>query len=394
MRFYPKQHQFYCGIDLHARTMYLCILNQVGEMLVHRNMPAAPDPFLKTIAPYREEVVVCVEGLFTWYWLADLCAQAGMPFVLGHALYMKAIHGGKATHDKIDSQKIAALLRGGMLPQASVYPAAMRATRDLLRRRMHLARKRAALLAHVQKTNSQDTLPAIGKKIAYKANRDGVAERFADAAVPKSIEGDLARISYDDELLRDVELTRLKTANHHDANTLYLLQTVPGIGKILSLVLLYEIHDINRFPTVPDFVSSCRLVKCAKDSAGKRVGTSGTKIGNAPLKWAFSDAAVLFLRDHPPAQTDLARVEKKHDKGNALTVLAHKLAPAVYDMLKRHMVFDRDQFFHRSGRRADEPGASLDTQGMNLPDALDTAASMASLNAQAHIGRHTLSPAL
>ena len=61
MRFYTQQHQFYCGIDLHARTMYLCILNQAGEMLVHRNMPAAPEPFLKTIAPYREDVVVCVD---------------------------------------------------------------------------------------------------------------------------------------------------------------------------------------------------------------------------------------------------------------------------------------------------------------------------------------------
>ena len=265
--------------------------------------------------------------------------------MLGHALYMKAIHGGKAKNDTIDSQKIAALLRGGMLPQAYVYPATMRATRDLLRRRMHLARKRAELLAHVQNTNSQDHLPAIGNKIAYKANRDGVAERFADPAVHKSIEVDLALISSYDELRRDVELTSLKTAKHHDANTLYLLQTVPGIGKILSLVLLYEIHDINRFPTIQDVVSYCRLVKCAKESAGKRLGTSGTTIGNAHLTWAFSEAAVLFLRDHPPAQKDLARLEKTHDKGKALAVLAHQLARAVYDMLERHVASDTDQFF-------------------------------------------------
>ena len=75
--------------------------------------------------------------------------------MLGHALYMKAIHGGKTKNDKIDAQKIAVLLRGGMLPQAYVYPAAMRAPRDLLRRRTHLLRKRAELLAHIQNTNSQ-----------------------------------------------------------------------------------------------------------------------------------------------------------------------------------------------------------------------------------------------
>ena len=302
MRFYTQQHQFYCGIDLHARTMYLCILNRDGEILVHRNMPAGPEPFLKAIAPYREDVVVCVECIFTWYWLADLCAREGLPFVLGHALYMKAIHGGKAKNDKIDAQKIAVLLRGGMLPQAYVYPAEMRATRDMLRRRLHLTRKRAELLAHIQNTNSQYNLPEIGKKIAYKANRGGVAERFPDPAVHKSVEVDLALIDFYDQLLRDVELTIVQTAKQHDAQTLYRLQSVPGIGKILSLVLLYERHDITRFPRVQDFVSYCRLVKCAKESAGKRYGTAGTKIGNAYLTWAFSEAAVLFLRTNPAGQ--------------------------------------------------------------------------------------------
>jgi hypothetical protein len=196
MRFYINQHPFYCGIDLHARSMYVCIVSHDGKIVLHRNMKAAPEPFLKAIAPYREGLVVAVACIFTWYWLADLCAAEDIPFVLGHALYMKAIHGGKAKNDKIDSQKIAALLRGGMLPQAYVYPAEMRATRDLLRRRTYLMRKRSELLSHVQNTNSQYNLPEIGKKIAYKANRTGVAERFDDAAVQKTIGVDLALITY------------------------------------------------------------------------------------------------------------------------------------------------------------------------------------------------------
>jgi transposase len=344
MRFYTNQHHFYCGIDLHARSMYVCIVSHDGEILLHRNMPAAPAPFLKAIAPYRDGLVVAVECIFTWYWLADLCADEGIPFVLGHALYMKAIHGGKAKNDKIDSQKIAALLRGGMLPKAYVYPAQMRATRDLLRRRTHLMRKRAELLSHVQNTNSQYNLPEIGKKIAYKANREGVAERFREAAVQKTIEVDLALITYYDELLKDLELYILKIAKHHDAHTLYLLQTVPGIGKILSLVLLYEIHRIARFPSVQEFASYCRLVKCSKESGGKRVGTSGKKIGNAHLKWAFSEAATLFLRNNPQGQKLLSRLEKKHDKGKALSILAHKLGRAVYYMLKRKVAFDMKLF--------------------------------------------------
>ena len=156
----------------------------------------------------------------------------------------------------------------------------------------------------------------------------------------KSLEVDLALITYDDELLRDLELTIVQTAKHHDAQTLYLRQTVPGIGTILSLVLLYEMHDIERFPRVQDFASSCRLVKCARESAGTRSGTSGNTMGHAHLQWAFSEAAVLCLRDNPAAQKFLARFEKKHRKGQAFTILAHTLARAVYSMLKRQTAFD------------------------------------------------------
>jgi transposase len=166
-------------------------------------MPAGPEPLLKTIAPDRTDLVVCVECIFPWYWLADLCAREGIPFVLGHALYMKAIHmkaihGGKAKNDQLDAHKIAVRLRGGMLPQAYVYPAEMRATRDLLRRRLPLTRQRAALLTHVQQTNWPYNLPELGQKIAYKAHRRGVAARFPDPAVHKRVEVDLALIDFYD----------------------------------------------------------------------------------------------------------------------------------------------------------------------------------------------------
>src|SRR5438093_4329961 len=206
MRFYTTPHRYYCGIDLHARRMYICVLDAQGKILVHRNGPATPEHLLTTIAAYRADVVVAVECIFTWYWLADLCSKENIPFVLGHALYMKAIHGGKAKNDKIDAHKIAVLLRGGMLPMAYVYPALMRSTRDLLRRRMHLMHKRSELLTHIQNTNSQYCLPQFGKKIAYKKNRHALAEHFADSCVRHFIEMDFSLIDHYDKLLTKVEL--------------------------------------------------------------------------------------------------------------------------------------------------------------------------------------------
>src|SRR5712691_1249998 len=127
MRLYNTQHPFDCGIDLHARAMDVCLLHQAGETLRHRHMQTTPEAFLTVMAPSRPEIVVAVECLFPWPWLADLCADAAIPVVLGHALSMKALHGGKATNDQIDAQKSAVLLRGGLLPQASVSPAGRRA---------------------------------------------------------------------------------------------------------------------------------------------------------------------------------------------------------------------------------------------------------------------------
>jgi transposase len=207
-------------------------------------------------------------------------------------------------------------------------------------------RQRAALLTHVQQTNSQYNLPEIGKNIAYKANREGVAERFPEPAIQKSIEVDLTLLGHYDQLLTELELAIVNTAKAHNAQVFYRLRSIPGVGKILALVLLYEIHDIQRFPRVQEFVSYCRLVKCAKESAGKRYGTSGSKIGNAYLKWALSEAAVLFLRNNPAGQKYLARLDKKHGKGKALTILAHKLGRAVYYMLKRDTAFDLDKFLN------------------------------------------------
>jgi len=344
MRFYNRQHQFYCGIDLHVKTMYVCILDTAGQVLVHRNVPSTPAAFLEIVAPCRAELVVAVECMFTWYWLADLCAAEGIAFVLGHALAMKAIHGGKAKNDKIDSYKIAVLLRGGMLPQAYVYPAAMRSTRDLLRRRLHLVRKRGQLLAHIQNTRAQYNLPAFEKRLAYPGNRDGVVEHFPDPIVRKSIEVDVALIDQYDALITDLELTIVREAKRHDADAFHRIRSVPGIGKILTLTILYEIHDITRFDRVQEFASYARLIKCTHTSAGKTLGTGGAKMGNVHLKWAFSEAAVLFLRHTTDGKRILARLEKKHGKGKALSILAHKIGRAVYHMLARGTVFSMEKF--------------------------------------------------
>jgi transposase len=352
MRFYTQQHQYYCGIDLHTKNMYVCILNQGGNILFHKNISSSPQSLYRVIKPYLPDIALAVECMFTWYWISDFCSAHNIPFVLGHALYMKAIHGSKTKNDKIDSHKIAVLLRGGMIPMAYVYPAEMRSTRDLLRRRMHFMYKRSELLAHIQNTRSQYNLPEFNKCISRKRNRTGISELFEDNSVRKSIELNLTLLKQYDNLLNDVELFLVRHTKENRPNDLYLLRTIPGVGKILSLVILYEIQDISRFQRVQNFSSYARLIKPKKESAGKVKGATNRKMGNAYLKWAFSEATLLLIREKQEIKDLHLKLKNKHGKARALAIISHKLGRAVYYMLKNKQAFDIRHFLQIKDRAA------------------------------------------
>lgn len=347
MRFYKNQHKYYCGIDLHAKTMYVCVIDSEGKVLKHRNIPCRPEELLAAIAPWREDIVIGVECMFCWYWVADLCAKEGISFVLGHALYMKAIHGSKSKNDRIDSEKIAMLLKAGMFPEAYVYPHAMRATRDLMRRRLFFVNRRAELLSHIKMTYQQyNVLEAIGDLTRLNV-QEALQIPFHDPSAVKMVKHDLEMVNHYTKLIRSMEshIYTARFSKREIGHELSLLESVPGIGRVLSMTILYEIEDIERFPTVQNFISYCRLIKPKKTSGGKITGTSGKKIGNHHLRWAFSEAVLIHLRDDAQGKALMQKLIKKHPKGKAMSIMAAKIARAVYFIMKRQKPFNEEKFY-------------------------------------------------
>jgi transposase len=348
MKYYTSTTQFNCGIDLHARQMYVCLMDRQGKILVHTNVRNNDfNFFLKLIAPYRHDLTVCCECMFGWYWLADACQDAGLTFVLAHALYLKAIHGGKNKNDRLDSEKIAHLLRSNLIPPSYVYPARMRPLRALLRQRTFFVWRRSDLLARLQSHQLAHNRPTLSGRNRY--NRDPWEQQLlAHEDHPLrhlALQNELAMVRHFDTQIIALE-TQLQRLTKEMAGRDYtLLQTVPGIGQHLGTTILYEIGDIQRFPTVKDFLSYCRLVKGTVASAGKIKGLRGAKLGNPYLRWAFGEAAVIAKRDHkligPLAQRLEARMGGNKFKAN--TVVAIKLARAVYFMLKNKTVFDSER---------------------------------------------------
>ncbi len=81
MKFYTKQHKYYCGIDLHARSMYVCILDSEGEVVFHKDIKTRPDALMNAITPFLDDLVIAVECMFSWYWVSDFCEDNNITFV-------------------------------------------------------------------------------------------------------------------------------------------------------------------------------------------------------------------------------------------------------------------------------------------------------------------------
>jgi transposase len=361
MRFYQGQHRFYCGIDLHARSMHVCVVDHAGDIVFDGRLATRPEALLRALEPFRDGLVIGVECMFAWYWVADWCVTYDIAFVLGHALYLKAIHGGKAKNDRIDASKLARLLRGGNFPTAYAYPKGMRETRDLLRRRTYLVHKRAELFTHLHILNAQYNRTPFPKKLCSAANRAEmkIAEGFGDASVQKNAAANLAVIERLDEVIADLEKYLTRTARIDSVQTYERLQSIPGVGKLLALILLYEMHEAQRFDRAGQFLSYARLVRCAHESAGKKLGTGGKKIGNAHLRWAFAEAACLFVQRSERAKRWKERQAAQRGSGKALAILAARLARAVYHMLRKGEAFDEERFWAGATRRTSTGSSSL-----------------------------------
>ena len=347
--YYQTTTEYSCGVDLHSRQMYICVMDKNGQVLVHRNVRGNDfSYFLKLVEPYKESLTVCCECTFNWYWFADACIDAGFEFVLGHALYMRAIHSFKSKNDRQDCFQIAHLLRSNLIPPAYVYPREKRAIRGLLRQRTTFVWKRAEIL-----TQMSMSVMANGHKPHNSGNRPReqwfgeLRALYSDPIDLLALNASAQMIKQFDETIKKLDWALLKHTKHNFGVEYNTLKTAPGVGPVLALIILYEIDDIRRFKSVQDFLSYCRLAKGTVASAGKIKGTQGAKIGNGYLKYAFHEAAVLGKGRTPELKKYYQRLEDKKGKHLANGILACKIARAVYFMLRDHKIFDLNKLTRR-----------------------------------------------
>jgi transposase len=334
----------YVGVDLHARTLFVCVLDAAGTVQLARNRPAKPEPFRKAVAPFRPDLIVGCECVHCWDWLADTCCDEHIPFALGHAFGIKAVHQSKTQSDAHDAQVIARLLRGGNFPRAYACPHERRGLRDLLRTRLRRVRQRVELYGHVHTVRRQLNLEPVGSAVKYLSKRAAAAAAVPDVHTRRGVAARLNLLAPLDTELRRLERAIEVAAEEHYPTELAVRQTIPGVGRIIALTILLEIDTIERFASRQQFCSYARLIAPKQESAGQAVGAGNAKAGNAWRKWAFSEAAVLAAQQDEKLKRCLATVQSKHGAGQGLSIFAHQLGRAVYHMLHTKKVFDVDRF--------------------------------------------------
>ncbi len=342
-----NQFQYFCGGDIHSDKSYFKVLDQSGKVVLKKNLPnnfALLKDFLK---PVMGDVAVGVESSYNYYWIADGCVKENIPFFLGHAYYMKAIAANKNKTDTIDAQTIAHLMRANLFPLAYPYPEDMRAVRDLLRRRHYFVRIRSALYTHTQMTMHQQGIHSFKHSLLKdKLERENIINNFRNAVVQQNITADLNFVKYLDkeiDLLEKSIIEQVKTQIH---NIYALLLTIPGVGPMTALNVIYETHNISRFKTHQKYASYCRVVKPVRISNGVKKKSGNPKMGNPYLKWAFGQ----ILHNARMACEDIdkfyLKLERKNGKKKARAIMAHKFNTTAFFMWKNETAFDRDRFLN------------------------------------------------
>jgi transposase len=339
--------EFYCGLDLSARDCYVCVIDDNLSILVQEKVKNELPRVIALIEPFRENLQIVVESTFNWYWLVDGLQEQGFDVCLAHTLGLYMITGAKVKTDRRDAFALAKLLKAGVIPKAYIYPKGTRPTRDLLRRRSNLVQHRAEEYGSLRRLLLREGILDHSRNDIKHTVEEDLKEWFQHPMIELHARFQLERIDLFTQQITELESTILATAKKRPEYK--LLITVPGIWKILAMTIMYEVGEIARFEDARHFSSYCRVVPGVAQSGSSSRRGRGSKQGNPYLKCAFSQAATFAVRYYPNIRRCFDRQLSRHRgrarKLIAYNIIAHKIAQAVYRVLRDETKYREDLMF-------------------------------------------------
>ena len=332
------------GIDLHSNNLFCAIVDREGKRVFEKKLPCDLESVLRALKPFKKRLEkIAVESTYNWYWLVDGLQDHGYPVVLANPAAMQQYDGLKHADDKSDGFFLAEMLRLNILPTGHICDREVRPVRDLLRRRMGLVQKRTSLILSLKSLHTRMTGRDLGTgriKAMEAKDAEKLFEHPADQLITRL---DLQLVEQLSQSIAKIEAAILAVVKL--LPDYQVLQTMPGVGKILGLTITLETVDPKRFASPGDYASYCRCVNSRRMSNGKKKGENNGKCGNKYLAWAFVEAAN-FARRHDES------CRKFHDRKTAQVngivatkALACKLAKAAWHMMSGNTPYDSALIF-------------------------------------------------
>jgi transposase len=334
----------YAGIDLHSNNNFIGLVDENNKRLFSKKLPNDFDKINGALRTYKDAIKgVVVESTYNWYWLVDALQEQSYPVELANPCAIQQYSGLKYTDDTDDAFWLADMRRLGILPTGYIYPKEERSVRDLLRRRMMFVRHRAAYKNSLTGMIARHTGKKIGSGKLYGFSEEDLSKILKDEVLIQMAQHFQVGIRNTDDIIQKIEkevLGRTKVKSEYD-----LLQTIPGVGTILTLTIMLEVGDIKRFADVRKYSSYCRCVKSERRSNGKKKGENNRKNGNRYLAWAYMEAAHFTIAHCPQAKSFYDRKKRKAHEFVALKAVSNKLAKASYYIMRDHVPYDVNKCF-------------------------------------------------
>ena len=332
------------GIDLPSNNLFCAIVDMNGKRVFEKKLPCQLASVLEALKPFKNRLEkIAVESTYYWYWLVDGWQDHGYPVVLANPAAMQQYDGLRHADDKSDGFFLAEMLRLKILPTGHICDRAVRPVRDLLRRRMGLVHKRTSLILSLKSLHTRMTGRDLGtgrSKALEPKDAEKLFEHPADQLITRL---DLQLVEQLGQSIKTIETTILATIK--SLPEYQVLQTMPGVGKILGLRITLETVDPQRFASPGDYASYCRCVDSRRMSNGKQKGTNNGKCGNKYPAWAFVEAAN-FARRHDAACRKFYDRKKAQVNGIVATkALACKLAKAAWHMMSQNTGYDAGRMY-------------------------------------------------
>lgn len=332
--------EYYIGCDAHKKYSVFTGISEDGKVTIDKRVEHDRKAFCCFLETLPKGSQIAVETVGNWYWLVDEMEKADLKPTLVNAGKAKLMMGQINKTDKLDAHGLAMLARNGTLPAVWIPPGELRDQRELPRMRMALVSIRTKLKNRIHATlakygitidSATDIFVGKGRRLLEEAMCELPQE------TRHSVREQLYLLDQVEESITQTEKRIFRVIK--EDHLMQLLDTLPGVGAILAIVIALEVGDVRRFITAEKLASYAGKVPRVNSSGGKTYYGRVRPDVNRYLKWAYTEAAnVIVLQQHKLADCHVLRlyhrVHKYHGHAKAITAVGRHLAEATYWMLK------------------------------------------------------------